>query len=82
MDNSAPTLYDALVKANIKITYRHSDMFFPKTDESVSILDKFPAQKEQAKGGFRSKSTKEIMIEIPFGYMPYWRERGFTQSSF
>ncbi|MFW6100811.1 MAG: hypothetical protein ACOC90_05440 [Bacteroidota bacterium] len=42
-------LYDELRVAGIELADKGSDLFFPVTDKSTSILNQFPVAKEKAK---------------------------------
>jgi hypothetical protein len=66
------TLYTRLKEAGIEVDNHESDLYFPKTKESLEIL-KFPLQKKNS-STFQNQITQSQWIDVPFAYDPYWEK--------
>lgn len=68
------SLYKTLKEAGIEVSNHESDLYFPRTKESMDILSKFPLEMQNSKG-FLNRITNEIWIDVPFAYDPYWENK-------
>jgi hypothetical protein len=70
------TLYSDLTNANIQTDNHESDLYFPVTEETKEILNKFPLQESNATI-FKCAIDGKLWFDVPFAYDPYWIKRGF-----
>jgi hypothetical protein len=68
------TLYQKLIEAKIPIDHYESDLYFPITDESSSILLQFPSSALNV-NIFRDNVTKQMWYEVHFAYDPFWEKK-------
>lgn len=71
-------LYTALQDAGIPTDHHESDLYFPATEEALTILNHYPIQKNNATF-FRDNVTGDRWVDVPFSYEPFWQramERG------
>ena len=66
------SLYDKLVEEGVEISSWQSDLYFPINDLTLKILQRYPLECSLAKT-FLSKTNGKMMYEVPFAYLPYWR---------
>lgn len=66
------TLYEELYDSGCIIRNHESDLYVECTRIALEILAKYPLQ-ESISTRFRSLSTDQRMIEIPFAYDPFWK---------
>ena len=69
---SNKTLYDELKENGITISNYRSTLYFESTPLSREILDRYPLQKASS-STFTDNITKQLWIDVPFEYMPFWR---------
>ena len=67
-------IYDELVSREIQTDHHESDLYFPMTEETTEILNQYP-DKFQSARIFRSNIDHNLWYEVPFAYMPFWREK-------
>lgn len=68
------SLYETLTAAKIPTDHHESDLQFLSTDRSLAILAEFPLEHGQAIR-FRSQIDKQLWVEVPFAYTPFWDNR-------
>jgi len=68
------TLYEDLKSAGVEIANHESDLYFPDTEQTRSILDKHPLQKGNATR-FRNQINGQRWIDVPFAFLPWWESR-------
>lgn len=68
------SLYTDLIEAGVEVSNHESDLYFPRTPETVAILLKHPVQKSIAQN-FRNQITKTTWIDVPFAFDPFWEKR-------
>ncbi len=66
------TLYQALVRAGITVEGHESDLYFPATHQSRSILRRFPKHNVNARN---FGSGGKTWIDVAFAYDPFWERR-------
>ncbi len=70
----AESLYQDIVAAGIPHNSHESDLYFKKTDQSMEILKKYPECEKSARS-FVNRLNKEVWIDTPFAFEPWWIER-------
>lgn len=68
------SLYEALILAGIEVENHESNLYFPRTEQTLAILKQFPLQKANAET-FTNQATPhkgEAWIDVPFAYKPFW----------
>ena len=68
------SLYSELIEAGIPTSNYYSDLYFPITDRSQHILDRFPTEKSIATT-FINQVQGGRWCDVPFAYLPYYWER-------
>lgn len=68
----AENVYEALVEAKITIDSHESDLYFPVTEQTTAILDKFPEDKKRVKMFVSQIAPHVFWYDLPFAYLPYW----------
>jgi hypothetical protein len=75
MANQLPfTLWDIVEARGIPYANNSSDLYLPYSEEVRELLNDFPKQKELARQ-FINQTNQEVWLDIPFAYLPWWRER-------
>ena len=79
-------LYDACVAAGLEIDHHESDLYVKKTPAAIFVLSEFNYDPELKKldkyrgvSTFKSSIDGSEWFDIPFAYLPWWRERGHTK---
>lgn len=67
-------LYTDLVAAGVKIANHESDLYFPVTPETRTILAKYPLEKGNATT-FTNQVEGGLWFDVPFSYLPWWTRR-------
>ncbi len=67
------TLYRAITAAGIETDNHESNLYFPATEESRAILDRFPRQKANATT-FHSPGTPGYWFDVSYAYDPHWEK--------
>lgn len=70
--STQPTLYEALIAANIPIDHHESDLYFPNVEAARVILRQYPEQHKLGRTFIPVYDTTITWIEVPFAYDPYW----------
>lgn len=65
------SLFESLKAANIPTDHHESDLYFKESLESLAILDLWPQEKSTARR-FYSQVEREMWIEVPFAFVPFW----------
>jgi hypothetical protein len=65
-------LYDELVAAGIEIDHHCSDLYFPKTEQSMAILAKYSSYEKTITFFKNQMELSETWVEVPFAYLPFW----------
>jgi len=68
------TFFDCIAARGIPYSNHESDLYVPFSEEVREILNDFPREKELAKQ-FINQMNQEVWLDIPFAYLPWWRER-------
>jgi hypothetical protein len=66
------SLYTDLIDAGIECHNWQSDLYFPKTEETQSILDKHP---QVSRSVFIDEITANLMYECPFQFDLFWAKK-------
>jgi len=64
----------ALVKAGIQVDSHESDLYVKDTPEARKILKNFNLKSKP----FRSQIDKEMWLDVPFAYTPFWQKKAKT----
>jgi len=67
-----PTIYEELTAAGVECSNWQSDLYFPATDQTRTILKNHP---NQTRSTFRSNIDGRMMYECPFAFDPFWNAR-------
>jgi hypothetical protein len=73
-EREAQNLYDELVAAGCMIDHHESDLYVQLTPTAVRILERYPLNHRSARP-FNHTTRAEVWLDIPFAYLPWWRER-------
>ncbi|MCC6271738.1 MAG: hypothetical protein IT190_10705 [Microbacteriaceae bacterium] len=65
------TLYDDLVAIGAEISNHESDLYTPYTAEAVALVKRHGLSSRP----FTSAIDGRLMIEVPFSFAPFWRQR-------
>lgn len=68
------TLYQEILESGVEIGNNYSDLYFPVTEQTTLILNKFPLEWGNHKT-FINQNDKKRWYDVPFAYMPYWEEK-------
>jgi hypothetical protein len=68
------TLYEDLKAAGVQIASHESDLYFPVTPESRTILNRYPVQLANATT-FVNQVEGGRWFDVPFAYLPYWEKK-------
>jgi hypothetical protein len=68
------TLYNELKEAGIPLDSHSSDLYFKISPASLAILEKYPLEKRNSRP-FRSQIDKEMWMDVPFAFIPWWLGR-------
>ncbi len=71
----AQSLYDAITQAGICIDHHESDLYFPVTDKSTAILERFPTEKQNSKVFADQRGGGAPWFDVPFAYTPFWLDK-------
>jgi hypothetical protein len=74
------TLYEDLKAAGLETDHHESDLYFPRTNESLAILKKHPLQHNNATA-FKHLDKNEIWFDVPFAYDPFWDRIAHRETS-
>lgn len=65
------TLYDECVARGIPIENHESDLYIPLNSETMELLKFYGCRGEL----FANQEDKTTWIDIPFAYLPWWRDK-------
>lgn len=65
------SLYQTLVDAKIELNNHESDLYFPVTPQTTTILNQFPLMKENATK-FVDNISGKLSYDVRFCYEPFW----------
>lgn len=68
------TLYAELVAAGIPVAHHESDLYFPITEQTRAILEKYPLEKGNATT-FTNQVEGGRWYDVPFAFIPWWEKR-------
>jgi hypothetical protein len=68
------TLYRDIIDSGIEMDSRESDLYFKASDQTRKILAKYPIC-EKIAVPFTNEITKELWIDVPFAYDPFWERK-------
>lgn len=68
--------YDDLIAAGIEVGSHESDLYCPDSLVARKILDAHGCKYTK----FRGAIDRQIWLDVPFQFMPYWRNRAKVQS--
>lgn len=71
-DVENPSLYQMLVSAGIEVSSHASDLYFPVTEESRRILERY--EFKQNVTTFRNNIDGKLWYDAPFAFDPFWEE--------
>ena len=61
-------IYKECLVRNIPISHHYSDLYIPCTQETIELCKQFNVKFSQ----FTSNLDKQLWIDVPFQYMPFW----------
>ncbi len=67
-------LYEELVEAGVETDSHESDLYFPATQQAMSILRKYETHTANAVY-FTHAINGEHWADVPFAFTPWWTKR-------
>ena len=72
------TLYERLTKAGVETDNHESDLYFPLTGDSATILSQFPGQSHSL---FKSQIDGRVWVDAAFAFTPFWEAKAQCPAS-
>jgi len=70
------TLHEELIAAGIETDHHESDLYFPATPETTTILERYPLHEKAAMVFVnQGDGTPGRWFDVPFAFDPFWKTR-------